>query len=61
MLQSHTQQTNKNSLFQKIIFQRIFLFVEFFYSTNLSHHNFISQPSFTHLMYSLSFNGFFKQ
>ncbi len=36
MLQSHSQPTNKKILF----FQRFLLFVEFFYSTNLSFHNF---------------------
>ncbi len=35
MLQSHSQQTNKISLFQ-----RFSLFVEYFYSSNLSLHNF---------------------
>ncbi len=35
MIQSHSQQTNKNSLFSKILF-----FVDLFYSTNLSLYNF---------------------
>ena len=58
MLQSHSQQSNENSLF----FPRFLLFVEFFYSSNLSLHNFfLSLHLLIRCILSLSLAFFFKK
>ncbi len=57
MLQSHSQQTNENSLF----FKDSYYSLNFFYSSNLSLHNFfLSLLLLIRCILSLSFTGFLK-